>query len=410
MPDESIELELTDVAATGEAIGRHNNRVIFVPHGAPGDLVRVRLTVDKPRFARAEIVDLLRASPDRVQPPCLEAARCHGCQWQHIAYERQIELKQRIVASQLMHVGGLMSPNVQPTIGMDEPWEYLNYGQWEVDPEGTLRFLAPLSDDSASLDECPLLDPALQDLATDLELDWPGLRRLTLRLGVNTGDLMAIFESQDDEAPELELDIPISCVLLRSNGSFFPLVGDPFIYETVLDRRIRISPESFFHPNTAAAEMLVTLLADHLQPSGDETLLDLFSGVGTFGLSLAERVGQVIAVEESPTTADDARANAEGVDNYRLIEGSVEDVLVGIEGPVQVAVMDPTWEGLAPAALEGVLRLRPRRLAYVSTDTATLARDGARLAEAGYRLEVAQPVDMLPQTRYVTTVAVWIAT
>ncbi len=399
-----IELDLIDVAATGEAVGRHDNKVVFVPFGMPGDRVRVRITDDRKRFARGEIVEILSPAPGRVRPQCRHFRACGGCQWQHVDYALQLEYKRKIVVDQLSRLAGLQNPPVEPTIGMADPWAYRNHVQFAVTREGRLGFMSARSHEIIPIVECLIMDPALKDLYADLDMEWPDLERLSLRVGVNTDEIMLIFESVDDEAPDLEVDLPLSCVLLRSDGSTFPLVGDPFICETLGERSFQISAPSFFQVNTPGAEELVDLVRRYLDPAGDETLLDLFCGVGTFGLSLAASVARVIGIEASPSAAEDARANAADTPNFTLIEDPVEKALDDVDGPVHLVVLDPPRDGCPPGTLEALMRLRPSRVVCVSCDTATLARDVAILREGGYDLQVAQPVDMFPQTRHVETI------
>jgi 23S rRNA (uracil1939-C5)-methyltransferase len=159
-----LDLDLTAMAATGEAVGRHQNKVVFVPFGMPGDRVRVRVVDDRKRFARAEIIEVLQPAPGRVSPPCQHFGVCGGCQWQHVDYALQLEYKQKIVVEQLSRLGGLDHPPVEPTIGMSEPWAYRNHVQFAVTKEGRLGFMAARSHDIVPIVECLISDPVLKEL------------------------------------------------------------------------------------------------------------------------------------------------------------------------------------------------------------------------------------------------------
>jgi 23S rRNA (uracil1939-C5)-methyltransferase len=252
-----------------------------------------------------------------------------------------------------------------------------------------------------------LLHPLLEELFAALDLELPELVRLSLRAGVNTGDQMMIFETQDDEPPALESDLPVSCVLLLSDGTPVNLIGNNYITEVVAGRRFRISATSFFQVNIAAAEELVRVVSEYLAPAGDETLLDAYCGVGTFALSLADQVGHVIGIEENAGAVADARLNAAGLANAEFIEGSVEAILPRLDRAIDLAVLDPPRQGCKPEALTALIELAPRRIVYVSCDPATLARDASRLADSGYHLVEVQPVDMFPQTYHIESVALW---
>jgi 23S rRNA (uracil1939-C5)-methyltransferase len=193
--------------------------------------------------------------------------------------------------------------------------------------------------------------------------------------------------------------------LLLSDGVAVSLAGRTYITEELLGRRFRISAGSFFQVNTEMAEVLVQTVRQYLDPRGDETLLDAYCGVGTFGLCLADAVGLVVGVEANPVALDDAEENAAAVENVVFYEGTVGAALPVLEEEIDIAVLDPPRQGLEPEALEGLVDRAPSRIAYVSCDPATLARDVRRLQEAGYRLVEVQPVDMFPQTYHIEAVA-----
>ncbi len=406
-----ITLHLDHIAHGGEALGRHEGKVIFVPYTLPGETVRARIVTEKKSWARAALVEVLEPSSDRVDPPCpyFGPDRCGGCQWQHIAYERQLTLKQEVVIDQLQRIGKMADPPVRPTLAVGEPFGYRNHMQFTVASDGRLGLLKADSRQVIPVDACLLLHPSLADVYASLELAWEGLRRVILRCGVNTGERMVIFETDEEEMPELEVDIPISIVLHRKDKAPFPLVGLPFIHEIVDGRRFRVSSDSFFQVNTAGAEALVRLVREFLAPKGHETLLDLYCGVGLFGFSLAEEVGLVVGIDASESAMEDAAYNAQelGLENVALHEGPVEEVLEALWEPADLAVMDPPRTGAGKAVCEHLRRLRVRRLAYVSCDPATFARDATYLSALGYRLRVVQPVDMFPQTYHVETVSLW---
>ncbi len=408
---EMVTVSMVQMAHGGEALGRHEGKVIFVGYTLPGEVARVRLVEDHTTWARGQLVEVLSPSPDRVIPPCpyFGPERCGGCQWQHIAYERQLRLKQEIVVDQLRRLGRITDPPVKPTLAVGEPWGYRNHMQFSVTREGRLGLLRSHSRDVVAVDECLLLHPSLREIYASFELEWDALRRVILRCGVNTGERMVILEAESDEIPEVTVDMPVSVVLHRATKGPFPLAGLPFLREVVGGRTFRVSSDSFFQVNTAGAEALLGLVRTYLAPRGHETLLDLYCGVGLFGLSLAEEVGLVIGVDASESAMEDAAHNAAemGLDNVALHEGPVEEVLPVLWEPAELAVLDPPRSGAGREVLKHLPRLHVRRLVYVSCDVATMARDARYLQELGYRLREVQPVDMFPQTYHVETVSLW---
>jgi 23S rRNA (uracil1939-C5)-methyltransferase len=408
---EAFTLQLTTIAHGGAALGRHEGRVIFVPYALPGETVRVEITEDKGRYAFARLVDVLEPAPDRIAPPCpyFGLAGCGGCQWQHAAYETQLRFKAQVVTDQLTRIGKIADPLVRPTLPDSSGWAYRNHAQFHPAPDGGLGFQATASHHIIAVDECPILHPLLSDLHAALDLDLPGLRRLSLRAGAATGDRMLIFETEDDLPPSLESDMPASCVLLLSDGLHANLIGHNHITEVVAGRTYRISAPSFFQVNTPQAAQLVRLVTEYLDLRGGETVLDGYCGVGLFTSHLAERAGLVIGVELAPAAVADLLENTAEFDNVEVVEGPVEAVLPDLDVRLDAAVVDPPRAGVDRFALDALVARRPARIVYVSCDPATLARDAKRLAHAGYRLVEVQPVDMFPQTYHVESVALFIS-
>jgi 23S rRNA (uracil1939-C5)-methyltransferase len=410
-----LTLSLTDMAYGGEAVGRFEGKAIFVPYAIPGETVRVQVVMDKGRFARARLLDVLTPSPHRASPPCPYFGRCGGCHWQHVQYPAQLDYKRSIVLSQLQRIAGLANAPVRPTSGMDDPWHYRNHVQFAVGEDGEVGFMAAGSHRVVPVERCLLMHPLLEDLYDSLDIELPGLRRLALRAGVNTGERMVILEMAEDQPPEIEVDLPLSFVLLLSDGTPVTLLGGSYLRERLAGRIYRVSAPSFFQVNTQQAEMLVSLVRTYLNASADDTIVDAYCGVGTFALELANTAGQVVGIESSAAALADAMANAAGVDNVRFVHGPVAEKLSMLDlarrGATEypkapLAVLDPPREGVGPEVVAALARLAVQRVVYVSCDPATLARDIKAMLAAGYALLEVQPVDMFPQTYHIESVAV----
>jgi 23S rRNA (uracil1939-C5)-methyltransferase len=422
---DQLTLSLSDMAYGGEAVGRFEGKAIFVPYAIPGETVRVQVVMDKGRFARARLLDILTPSPHRVPPPCPHFGVCGGCHWQHVDYQAQLEYKRSIVLSQLQRIAGLADAAVRPTLGMDDPWHYRNHVQFAVSEEGELGFMATGSHRVVPIERCLLVHALLEELYDSLDVELPGLRRLTLRGGVNTGERMIILEMAEDQPPEVEVDLPVSFVLLLSDGTPVTLLGSSYIHERLVGRTYRVSAPSFFQVNTQQAEILVAMVRTYLNPTADDTILDAYCGVGTFALELAQTASQVVGIEGSAPALADAVANAAGVDNVRFVRGAVAENLCtvelaprgatpfapGGEDPTgehlkaPLAVLDPPREGVGQEVVAALARLAVQRIVYVSCDPATLARDIKGMLAAGYALREVQPVDMFPQTYHIESVA-----
>ncbi|MFW6115716.1 MAG: 23S rRNA (uracil(1939)-C(5))-methyltransferase RlmD [Chloroflexota bacterium] len=410
---DTITVELTTMAHGGDALGRHEGKVIFVPYTIPGETVRAEITDDREHYAFARLVEVLEPSPDRVEAPCpyFGPERCGGCQWQHVAYGAQLGLKADILVEQLERIGEVREPLVHPTLPDETGWAYRNHAQFHPAPGGGLGFQTASSGESGrdiiAVEHCMVLHPFLSDLYDAIDLDVGGLIRLVLRAGTATGERLIGFEMEEDRPPALESDETVSCVLLLSEGGYANLIGDNYITEVVAGHTYRISAPSFFQVNTPQAGELVRQALGYLDLEGGETVLDAYCGVGLFTTHLAERAELVIGVESSPSAVDDLLVNTEDQDNVEIVEGAVEDVLPEIGVPIDAVLLDPPRGGVDRFALDGLVALEPGRIVYVSCDPATLARDAKRLARGGYRLVETQPVDLFPQTYHVESVSLF---
>jgi 23S rRNA (uracil1939-C5)-methyltransferase len=411
---QQLTLFLSDMAYGGEAVGRFEGKAVFVPYAVPGETARVQVVTDKGRFARARLLEILTPSPRRVAPPCPQFGVCGGCQWQHVEYQAQLEYKHSIVLSQLQHIAARPDAPVRPTLGMDNPWCYRNHVQFGVSNGSQLGFMATGSHRVVPIERCLLMHALLDELYTSLNIELLGLRRLTLRAGVNTGERMIILEMEEDQPPEVEVDLPVSFVMLLSDGTPVTLLGSSHIHERLAGRMYRVSAPSFFQVNTQQAEMVVSTVHSYLNATADDTILDAYCGVGTFALELARTARQVVGIESSAPALADAVANAVGVDNVRFVHGPVAENLNTLDlarrGATEylkapLAVLDPPREGVGQEVVAALARLAVQRIVYVSCDPATLARDIKGMLAAGYTLREVQPIDMFPQTYHIESVA-----
>jgi len=406
-----LELALTGMVHGGEALGRYQGRVVFVAYGIPGERVRVEVVEDHRRWIRARLLEVLEPSPHRMDPPCPHFGTCGGCQWQHINYKAQLLFKRDILRDQLRRMGRFADPPVAETIPSPAPWAYRNHLRFSVAADGGLGFRDVSGARVTPVELCLLPHPLVRDIMEMMEIEEEEgglLRRLSVRAGIRTGERMIVLETRGDVAPEIEVDVPISCVLLMEDGTPVNLIGRNWLTEELGGRCFRISAGSFFQVNTLQAEQLLQTVRRFLDPRGDEVLLDLYCGVGTFALSLVHQVRRAVGVESYAPAVADARANAHPDEVVEFIEGAAEEVLARFELSPEVVIVDPPRAGCSGEVLRELIRLSPRKLIYVSCDPATLARDARGLAEAGYRLDAVQPVDMFPQTYHIESVSLFL--
>ena len=382
---EKLHLTLTDMAFQGGAIARHDGQVVFASYGLPGEDAVVEIERRSRDYLMGRVVEVLSPSPHRVEPPCPYFGTCGGCQWQHIDYSFQTELKARIVGDQLRRIGKFREPTVAPTLAAEEVWHYRNHARFTAKSRGELGFVSLVRRRFVRIDECRIMHPWINDVLARLQGKCGGLHQVAIRYGVKTGEALIhpSLEKIDDSIP--------------SNQTSYT--------EEMLGKRFRVSGASFFQVNTRQAEVLVELVRDRLALTPDQILVDAYAGVGTFAVLLAPYVKRVIAIEESPAAVADAVLNQAGIKNIIFYQGKVEQILPELRGRPQAAILDPPRVGCHPDAIAAILKRPPARLVYVSCDPSTLARDLHILCEGGYRLLEVQPVDMFPQTFHIECVA-----
>ena len=403
-----IELTLSGLVYGGEAIGRlPDGRAVFTPFALPGEKVLARLLEERPRFARAELVEILTPAAGRLQPRCQHFASCGGCHYQHLDYAQQAAWKAAILREQLERIGGIGNPPVQPTVSCPQPWNYRNHVQFQLTPDGKLGYHKSRSEQVFAVQECHLPEAALNAIWPRLELEpIPGLERVGLRLGAGE-EVQLILESSSLETPELSIEeLPVSAAHLSPAGELV-LAGSAYTFMQVLGRTWRVSAGSFFQVNTQMAARLVERLLERLDLSARTTLLELYCGVGLFSACLAPSVGRLVGVEASPSACDDFAYNLDEFDHVELYEAPVEQALPALDIRPDIVLVDPPRAGLGRGVLESILALRPERLAYVSCDPATLARDARRLVQGGYTLSQITPFDLFPQTYHIESLSFW---
>ena len=413
MSQNSFEITIESIANGGAGVGMHRRQPVFVPYTIPGERLIARPLATSERHILAEGVTLLEASADRVYPVCphFGPGRCGRCQWQHIAYEAQLLLKQDILADQLGRLGGLRDHEIEaalhPTIGSPEPWGYNAHMTFSVTADLRLAFSTLDGKSLFPIEVCHILHPDLLDLYGQLELDLNGIKRVKLQIG-SDGERMIILSLAQDEAPELEIDLPASVNVLLPDNEPMNLIGDSHSRYDFSGRSFRVTAGSSFRANLAQMPALVETVTTLLDLRGGETVLDLYAGVGVFSAFAAPKAALVTLVESYPPAVTDADENLADFDNVDVIEGSVEEVLEMLDEACDAVIVDPPSRGLGKAVIDGLVSTQAARILYVADDPATLARDAKRLTQQGYRLAAAQPIDSAPQTYYFDTAALFV--
>jgi 23S rRNA (uracil1939-C5)-methyltransferase len=408
--DQLFELKIDAMAHGGEGIGRYDGRAIFVPYSIPGETIRATITKDHRRYARARLVEVLEPSPARVKPQCpfFGPGKCGGCQWQHIAYDVQSRIKGLVVRDQFQRVGKFDNPPILEPIPDKVGWAYRNHALFRTSSEGHLGFLSSQSHSVYPVDSCMILHPLLNGLIQSLDMVYPDLEWLEMRVGTSTREIMLLLQTIDEEPPSLQVDFPISIVQICHDDAVAPLIGLDYIMEKIREKSFRISATSFFQVNILQANHLVDLVLEAAEPRGTETILDAYCGVGLFTAFLADQVQHITGIEINPSAVADALHNLAFANNVEIVEGAVQDVLPELDTEYNTVIVDPPRTGLERYALDALGKRNADRFIYISCDPATLARDVRRLERWGYVLEWIQPVDMFPQTYHIENIALLI--
>jgi 23S rRNA (uracil1939-C5)-methyltransferase len=402
-----LTIHLEQLVYGGDSLGRlSDGQVIFVPFGLPGERVKARVVEEKRGHARAELIEVLEPSPQRITPKCRHFGVCGGCHYQHLSYHDQLQVKTDILRDQLVRIGKIPDPPVKMIIASPREWNYRNHVQFHLTGDGKLGYIKAISRGVLPITECHLPEAPLNDLWPSLEFEpGLGLERVSLRLGMNE-EIMLVLESDDSEPPELELEKDLSVVHL-SDDDVVVMAGNDAISMSVKDRLFRLSPASFFQVNAGLTGNMVEYLLENLPVSSRITLLDVYCGVGLFSAFFAGHVRRLIGVEVSPSACEDFATNLDEFDNVELYQAPAEAVLPVLDVNPDIVILDPPRAGLEKRALQALLALGPDRIAYVSCDPSTLGRDAGRLIAGGYRLLLVTPFDLFPQTYSIESISIF---
>ena len=386
-PQETAALDLHAWGSLGDTLARFEGADINVFGGIVGERVLaniVRYRRRRQHHVSAIVTKPLLPSPHRVAASCPYFGGCTGCQWQHIAYDYQLELKRQFVRDALAEYPELRGIKVSPTLPSPQTLGYRNHARFTVRQSGKLGFINRITRRFAQVDHCELMHPWINQALRTLQGKAAETTQLSVRYGVNTGDWLIQPTMHN---PDISL-----------------ATGQTHYWERLNRRRLRIASPSFAQVNTPQAERLAERVRERLQLSGDELLVDAYAGVGTFAALLADSARHVIAIEESSAAVKDAAVNTEGIPNLEFVEGRTEDVLDSLPQRADALILDPPRVGCHPDTLAALARRKPKRVVYVSCDPASLARDLAILAKSGFAVTSVEPMDMFPQTHHIECV------
>lgn len=453
-------ITITACAAEGKSIARVDEKVVFVPYVVPGDVVDLQVKKKKSSYMEAVAVRFHEYSPLRTEPACKHYGVCGGCKWQCLKYEEQLKAKQQQVEDNLVRIGKIELPEIQPIIGSKHVYGYRNkleFGfsnkRWLTEEEvrADVRYdvmdavgfhITGAFDKILDIEECHLMDDVNNAIRNDirryalehglefydLRLNKGLLRSLMIRTS-NTGELMFLVQFRiENSEQQAQAD-----ALMRHLADTFPQItsllyvdnhkandtfgdqeihvvkGKDFIYEEMEDLKFKVGPKSFYQTNAEQAYELYKVARSFAGLTGSELVYDLYTGTGTIANFVARQARQVIGIEYVPEAIEDAKVNSDinGISNTLFFAGDMKDILnkefIGQHGRPDVIITDPPRAGMHQDVIDTILFAAPERIVYVSCNPATQARD-LQLLDAAYKVVKVQPVDMFPHTQHVENV------
>lgn len=436
-------VEITGMSHEGQGVGKIDNFAVFIDGALLGEVVNIKIIKVNKSYAIGKLIEIIKPSKDRAEPFCNDYKRCGGCSLQHLNYNAQLNFKTDTVRENIKRIGKLEGVFVHDIIGMETAMYYRNKAQYPVgiNKEGiSIGFYAPRSHDIVNNDACHI-----QNQTSDVvkcvvkefieenkisvydELSGKGLvRHVITRVGFRTKEVMVVLVINGNDLPfidrlveKITKKIPeVKSIILNINKKDTNVIlgnknkvifGQPKIVDYIGKYKFEISPLSFYQVNPIQTEVLYSKALEYADLTGNETVFDLYCGIGTISLFLSEKAKKVYGVEVVEDAIKDAKRNAEinNVENVEFLVGGAENVVPKIyeQGvKADVVVVDPPRKGCDELLLKTLVDMKPKRIVYVSCNPSTLARDLKYLDENGYRTVEVQPVDMFPHTGHVETV------
>jgi 23S rRNA (uracil1939-C5)-methyltransferase len=429
-----IELTVDKIVYGGDGIGSYNGIKVFVPFSAPQDRLLVSITNQKKDYYIGRIREIIEPSPLRRNPPCIYYYSCGGCQFQHLTYDAQLVMKKLVTNDTLQRVGKVFIPASNPAQASSE-WHYRNKTLYPLAPPMKIGFFRGKTHQVIDIEKCLLHPESFDQIRSFIknalsesketiydEINQSGnLRHIIIRKGFNTGEYLLILVTRTNRLRPFSYDqfgkiMPDIVGIIQNinpgktnrilGDEFQSLYGRDYYYEKVLNKKFKVSAESFFQVNTAQTEIIAKLITKFLAPHGTEQVLDLFCGVGTFSIILADSVEKVTGIEISPTAISDAKENLK-LNSVKNVEFFCDTAEQGAKrfNRIDSVILDPPRKGCSNELIQSLAGLKPQRIVYISCNPATLARDLAIFDHLGYEATEIELVDLFPQTYHIEAVA-----
>ena len=390
-PGDNFQITLGAINDAGDTVAEIDGAPVIVAGGLPGEVVIAEVQKKFPERIAAIVSQVLEPADERIEPECKYFLTCSGCQWQHVSYGHQLQLKRERVQREIANYENLSGVEVDLTVKSEKRLKYRNHGRFTIgkyEDSGEVGYKNAVTRQFVRIEECLLMDEKVNDTIALVQDKMEGQTQMSVRVGVNTDSMLV---QPNMEIPGLDL-----------------VTGVQHYEEEVRGSRFTVAASSFFQVNTGQLSCAVDEVRELLELVGEEVLVDAYCGVGVFAVLMSPYVKRVIGIEESASAIEDANRNLNGATNIEFIQGKTENVMADWQDAdsVDVLLLDPPRVGCHPDVLESVKKLQPKKVLMISCEPAAMARDLNLMCEGGmYKLDTVRPVDMFPQTRHVETIS-----
>ncbi len=409
-----MELTIKGISHNGEGVARNAGKVVFIPFAIPGELVKAEIIEEKKKYSRGIIREIVKKSPHRVEPGCPYYYKCGGCSYQHITYDEQLVLKQKIVKETISRIGGIEA-KILDTIGMQEPWDYRNKVVWHISnsQDGKrMGFYRYQSKKLIEIDNCPLLLPKVNKISFLIKEILPGIHleedsSIMIRQSNNSRETMIEFINCFAGREVVKrLFRKIDTIYEKKNGKIRLLAGQELIKEKAGKSLFLLGPDDFFQVNPEQSEFMINTVAEYLNLSGHNKVLDAYCGAGMFALNIADNVVSVVGIDSNVRAVKNAKKNAtlNDIENCQFISGPCEVILSNLQNSFDRVIVNPPRTGVKPEVINAIVNISPEIIVYVSCNPATLARDLKQFVNNSYKVANIQPIDMFPQTSHIESI------
>ncbi|MBN2395179.1 MAG: 23S rRNA (uracil(1939)-C(5))-methyltransferase RlmD [Candidatus Atribacteria bacterium] len=405
---------IESMSHSGEGVARYGGKVIFISYAIQGEVVEADIKEEKKNYSRGILRKVIDQSDYRIEPKCPYYFECGGCSYQHITYQQQLMIKQKIVEQILKRIGGIKTVT-NKVKGVQDPWHYRNKVLWHINEDFNgkkMGFYHYHTKKLIEVKDCPILQPHLNIISSLIRERLSGISirensSVMIRQSSKNKEVVIEFINCNPDQEVLNrLAQEANSIYSNHNGKTRLLSGQDLIREETGGYIFHLGPDDFYQINSEQIELLIYTVSQYLDLSECKKIVDAYCGVGIFSINIARKVSQVIGIDSNKKAIDHAKTNAlvNKITNCQFMVGLCEKILPALSEPFDCMIMDPPRAGLKKGMIHAISHVLPKEVIYVSCDPGTLARDLKQFTENNYQVVFIQPIDMFPQTSHIENV------